>query len=87
MFLRTITSLDDNEICKKILVGRTHRYLEDAETNKLNDCNSPVFEILNAAKDVGLYDICINIITNGHFYPFFYGKRLGTPSEYRSCPI
>ena len=69
MFLRTLTSLDDNAICKKILIERTHRYLEDVGRNKLNASNSPIFEILNVAKDVGLSDICINMITNGHYYP------------------
>ena len=51
--------MDENEVCKKILISRTQSFLEDEDLGKLNAYNSPVFEILNAAKDVGLFDTCI----------------------------
>ena len=69
MFLRTITTLDDDAECKKILVETSNRYLEDVGKCSQNVTNSPIFEMFNVTKEVGLSDMCINMITNGHYYP------------------
>ena len=45
LFVRTMTVLEDNTICKKILVSRTHEFLDNVEKARANIDNSPVFEI------------------------------------------
>ena len=69
LFVRTMTILDDSAVCKKILVSRTHNCIVDMEKGRINEHNSPIFEILKAAEDVGIFGECINMIINGYFYP------------------
>ena len=67
MFLRTITTLNDDAICRKVLYVRAQAYAENVEMCKRNENNSPIFEILNVAHSVGLLDLCMNMVINGHY--------------------
>ena len=68
MFLRTITNLEEDAICKKVLITSAQRYTANFERSQINEANSPIYDMLNTAKKVGLLDICMNTIINGHFY-------------------
>ena len=68
LFLRTVTVMDDNSICKRILNARTVEFNLDRGKSRLNENDSPIFEILNTSIDVGMFDVCMNTILNGHYY-------------------
>ena len=68
MFLRTITILDEDAVCRSILTIRAQHYVNDRDRSRINESNSPIFDILNIANDVGLGDTCMNMIVNGHSY-------------------
>ena len=69
LFVRTMTILDDSAVCKKLLVTRTQNFIDDMEKGRINEYNCPIFEILKAAEDVGIFGECINMIINGYVYP------------------
>ena len=68
LFVRTMTILDDNAICKRVLKARTQVYIGDIAKGRSNVTDSPVYDILNTAEKVGLFGECINMIQNGHYY-------------------
>ena len=65
MFLRTITVMEDNDVCKRILVNRSQEYVEDVAKGRLNEYSSPVFDLINTCSQVGLYDVCMRMIRIG----------------------
>ena len=68
MFLRTITELDDDAICKVILKGRSLEFSQNRELGKLNQYDSPVYDILNTSAEIGLYDEVMNMVQRDHTY-------------------
>ena len=68
LFLRSICVMKDDATCKRILNNRTTAYNEDRVKARLNENNSPVFEIYNIAERVNLNDKCLNMVVNGHMY-------------------
>ena len=60
--------MDPNATCKAILLQRTNKFLGNRAQSKLNINDSPMFEILNVAERLGLLDLCLNMIQNGHVY-------------------
>ena len=53
MFMRTITNLDEDATCKRILFTSAQRYISNLERSQINEANSPIYDILNTAKKVG----------------------------------
>ena len=68
LFFRSICMMDPNATCKAILLRRSNKFLENRALSKLNENDSPIFEILNVAERLGLIDVCFNMIHNGHVY-------------------
>ena len=62
MFLRTILNLEDDAICKRVLMERAREFSENVNIGKLNRFDSPIFEILSTSIDVGLYETCMSMI-------------------------
>ena len=76
LFVRTMTILDDNAVCKKILIIGTNNFINDVEKSRMNANNSPVFDILKVAESVGILRECLNMILNGHLYPKEEWRRI-----------
>ena len=76
LFVRTMTILDDNVVCKKILIIGTNKFINDVEKSRMNANNSPVFDILKVAESVGILRECLNMILNGHIYPKEEWRRI-----------
>ena len=76
LFLRTIVKLEDDAICKRLLKERTLEFSQNHETAKCNEFDSPIYDLLNTCEEMGLYDICKNMIINGHMYSKQQWKRL-----------
>ena len=55
MFLRTIMNLDENAICKRVLLAKTQSYIADRDAGRRNASNSPIYDILNVAHSVKVY--------------------------------
>ena len=68
MFLRTILNLEDDAICKRVLMERAREFSENVNIGKLNRFDSPIFEILSTSIDVGLYETCMSMILRGHVF-------------------
>ena len=54
LFLRSITTMDEYDTCRKVLLTRARMYWENVNKGKQNESNSPIFDILNIADEVGL---------------------------------
>ena len=65
VFLRTMLVLEDDAICKRVLIERANEYALDVNKSKANEYDSPIFEILNTSWDVGLYETCMSMIPRG----------------------
>ena len=76
MFLKTITNLDENATVKNVLTVREMSYMNNIEAGRKNEFNSPIYNILNTASSVGMLDICMNTIANGHVYSKLDWKRI-----------
>ena len=76
LFLRSMTVMDDTNTCKKILKSRTEKFTRDGESRRVNEKDSPIYDILNTSIDVGLYDECMNMIVNDHFHSKDSWKRI-----------
>ena len=68
LFFRTITVMDDNSICKRILRNRANEYNNDRNKGRINECDGPIFGILNNSAEVGLFNICMHMVFNDHNY-------------------
>ena len=68
LFLRTILIADDPDISKQILYNRAIEFSDNLELGGLNEFSSPIFDILNTSILVDLYNECMRMIVNGHFY-------------------
>ena len=64
-----MTTLDEECTCRKVLAIGASRYIADIEKGRCDDIDSPIFDLLNVAEKVGLYDVCIKMILNAYFYP------------------
>ena len=49
-------------------MSRTNQYNEDQRKGRLNEWDSPYFDILNVAVRINLLDTCLNILLNGHYH-------------------
>ena len=67
LFIRSITNLDDDDICKRILKVRTNEFVKDIQKHRLNEHDSPVFDLLDVSIRTGMYEICMQMIMNGHY--------------------
>ena len=76
LFLRTITIMKDECIYKKILQAGATQYNLNRNKGRLNENDSPVFELLNTSLEVGIFDNCMNIILNGRYYSKDMWKKL-----------
>ena len=81
MFLRTIVALDDKAIVKRILKSRSLEFAQNREKSKLNEHDSPLFDMLNASCDVGLYETCMNMIHRNHQYTKSQWKKTSMGSS------
>ena len=68
MFQRTVLIMEDDIFCKRILVQRMRDSLENEQKSSINENDSPIFDILNISKRIGLYDICNMMTIGGHYY-------------------
>ena len=68
MFIKTILALEDDAICKRILKERLLEFSQNRNKAKLNEHDSPIFEIFNVCVDLGLYETCMNMIHREHIY-------------------
>ena len=76
MFLRSILVLDDDAICKRILIRRSLEFAQNTTVASLNRNNSPIFEIMKTSMEMGMFDICMNMIHRAHFYTKAQWKKL-----------
>ena len=65
IFLRTIITMPENAICKRILMKKAEDYRIDPLKGSRNDCSSPINELLNVSRDFGILDLCLDMIANG----------------------
>ena len=68
MFLRTILVLENDAICKRILKERALEFSQNIPKARVNENDSPIFDILNTCIDTGLYVICMNMIHRDQYY-------------------
>ena len=68
MFLRTILVLDDDAICKRIFKERSLEFSRNIPKARINENDSPIFDILNTCIDTGLYETCMNMTHRDHYY-------------------
>ena len=68
MFLRTILELEDDAICKRLLYERSLEYANQRAKASINEHDSPIYDLLNTSADIGLYEVCVNMIRNKHHY-------------------
>ena len=68
LFMRTIAVMDDDDPIKRVLVARTHEFTQDLEKNRRNENDSPIFDLLDTSIRTGMYDTCMQMIMNGHYY-------------------
>ena len=68
MFLRTILVLDDDAICKRVFKERSLEFSRNMPKAKLNENDSPIFDILNTCIDTGLNETCMNMTHRDHYY-------------------
>ena len=68
MFLKTILVMEEDSICRRILLQRTQDYLGNEHCSKINENDSPIFDLLNVSRKIGLFDTCIRMITTGCLY-------------------
>ena len=68
LFLRTITIMKDECLYKKILQAGAARYNLDRNKGMRNENDSPIFDLLNVCREVGIFDTCMNTIENGHYF-------------------
>ena len=76
LFLRTILSLEDDAICKRILRDRSLEFSQNRNLARINEFDSPVFEILNVCVEMGIFDTCMNMIHRNHYYSKEQWKKL-----------
>ena len=76
MFLRTILVMEDDDVCKRILIARAHEFSEDVDKGRMNVNCSPIFDILSVSIQVGVYDTCMRMILNGCYL---------SKAEWRKC--
>ena len=57
---RTITVLEDDEVC--ILMKRVQGYIEDTKASNANLNDNLIYDGLNVAKSVGMFNTCMNSI-------------------------
>ena len=65
LFLRTIITMPDNAICKRLLTHKATKYREDPMKATRNSFNSPIDELLNVSKEFGILNLCLDMIDNG----------------------
>ena len=68
LFIRSITILDDDDICKRLLMSRTNDFTEDMCKHRRNENDSPIFDLLDTSIKLGLYKECLQMILNGYYY-------------------
>ena len=61
--------MEDGATCKRIMSVQVNKYNENRPHCTVNECNSPMWDILNVAQRLNLLDNCLNMIMNGHKYP------------------
>ena len=68
MFLRTISELDEDTNCKRMLKDRSLECAQQREKAVLNENDSPIYDLLHTSVDIGLFEICMKMIQNDHYY-------------------
>ena len=76
LFLRTILVLDENAVCQRILKERSLEFSREIDKARVNEFDSPIYDLLNTSIDIGLYETCMNSIQRGHHYTKTQWKRL-----------
>ena len=68
LFVRSICIMNDQEICKDVFISRANTFNDNIASGSDN-CNfSPVFSILNACIDLGLYNEAMGLILGDRWY-------------------
>ena len=62
LFIRNIAVINEYSIYKQVFRQRLIQYNENLPESNLNKCDSPVYDIINAAILFGLYDDAVGII-------------------------
>ena len=73
MFLRKIFAMEDDDTCKRILVERSHDFVENPEVGRRNEFCSPIYDILNISIH---YVICMSIIQTVCYFSIGEWKKL-----------
>ena len=68
--------MEDHDICKRILNSRARSFVENLETNRRNDFDSPIYDILEVSIQVGLFETCMRMITSGVYVSKYEWKKL-----------
>ena len=68
MFFRNICMSKETDTCRRILGSHTIEFQTNPAMCKINENDSPFFEILKVAERAGILDNCFNMVLNNHFY-------------------
>ena len=68
LFIRSITVMDQGDVCRQILVARTNEFIQNMQKHRLNEFDSQIFDLLDVSIRLGIYDKCMQMILNGHYY-------------------
>ena len=77
LFLRTIITMPDDAICKRVLVHKATEYRNDPLRGTRNAYNSPINELLNVSREFGILELCLDLIENGcHLSKYEWKKKV-----------
>ena len=77
LFLRTIITMPDDAICKRVLVHKATEYRNDPLRGTRNTYNSPINELLNVSREFGILELCLDLIENGcHLSKYEWKKKV-----------
>ena len=65
VFLKSILNMHEDSVCRKILRQQADKYDRNKELGDRNDVGSPVYDLLNVCKELGMYNMCLDCIKNG----------------------
>ena len=73
LFILTIMRMDANNIVRQVLNYRSDKFMQDVDGHSINSLKSPIFDLLNAARRLGLLNTVVGMI-NGTI-PLYSKKR------------
>ena len=65
LFLRIILNMHERSVCRQTLRKQADQYDDNKEICARNCFGSPIYDLLNVCKELGMYDLCLYCIRNG----------------------